>query len=125
MIPLKEVLQIHEKLILLYGGLNGIRDISGLEAALARPFQTFAKEELYPSAFEKASAIGESIIMNHPFVDGNKRTGYVLLEILLRVEGIEIDAPIDEKYQFVINITTGQMRFDEIVLWLQNNTKSV
>jgi death on curing protein len=80
---------------------------------------------LYPSAFEKASAIGESIIMNHPFVDGNKRTGYVLLEILLRVEGIEIDAPIDEKYQFVINITTGQMRFDEIVLWLQNNTKSV
>ena len=78
MITKEEVFLIHDEVVKLHGGANGIRDIGGLESAIARPYQTFAEEDLYPTCFEKAAAIGESIIMNHPFIDGNKRTGYVL-----------------------------------------------
>lgn len=74
MITREEVILIHNEVVKLHGGANGIRDVGGLESAIARPYQTFGKEDLYPTCFEKAAAIGESIIMNHPFIDGNKRT---------------------------------------------------
>jgi death on curing protein len=74
MITKEEVFLIHNEVVILHGGSNGIRDIGGLESAIARPYQTFGAKDLYPTCFEKAAAIGESIIMNHPFIDGNKRT---------------------------------------------------
>ncbi len=121
MITKEEVLQIHTEVVKLHGGANGIRDIGGLESAIARPYQTFGSDDLYPSSFEKAAAIGESIIMNHPFVDGNKRTGYVLMETILRLNGYRITSSDDELYSFVINISTGTIKFDEIVSWLKQN----
>ncbi|NCU04789.1 MAG: type II toxin-antitoxin system death-on-curing family toxin [Chitinophagaceae bacterium] len=124
MITKSEVLLIHDQVVQLHGGANGVRDMNGLESAIARPFQTFAESELYHSCFEKAAAIGESIIMNHPFVDGNKRTGYVLMELILRVEGFRIKATDEELYQFVIDISTGNKRFEEIVIWLKANSES-
>jgi death on curing protein len=78
------VLLIHQNVLLAHGGANGTRDENALDGAIGRPFQTFGGEDLYPTPLQKAAAIGESIIMNHPFVDGNKRTGYVLMETLLR-----------------------------------------
>ncbi len=84
MISVQQALSIHKIAIEKFGGSTGIRDINGLESALARPFQTFGGEELYFTIEEKAAAIGESIIMNHPFIDGNKRTGYLLMEAVLR-----------------------------------------
>jgi death on curing protein len=89
--------------------------MGGLESAIARPYQSFGGQDLYPSCFEKSAAIGESIIMNHPFIDGNKRTGYVLMETVLRIEGFRINAPDELLYQFIIDITTGKKRFEEIV----------
>ena len=122
MISVSQALKIHTVAILKFGGANGVRDMGGLESALARPFQTFGGEDLYPSIFEKAAAIGESLIMNHPFIDGNKRTGYLLMEALLRYGGHKIVASDDELYHFVINISTGSISFEEIVEWLKNNT---
>ena len=72
MILLEEVLLLHEFSIKDFGGASGIRNIGLLESAIARPFQTFGGEDLYPSPFDKAAAIGESLIENHPFIDGNK-----------------------------------------------------
>jgi death-on-curing protein len=83
MISVKDVLKIQRILIENFGGENGVRDIGALESALNRPFATFNSAELYPGPVEKAAAIIESIIVNHPFVDGNKRTGYVLMRLLL------------------------------------------
>lgn len=83
MISLEEVLQLHKNSIRDFGGSPGIRDISLLESAVIRPFQQFEKIELYPSAFEKAAEILQSIIKNHPFVDGNKRTGFLAAYALL------------------------------------------
>ena len=71
MISTKQVLQIHSALIKKFGGSEGISEAGSLDSALAKPFQTFDALDLYPTAFEKAAAISESIIINHPFVDGN------------------------------------------------------
>lgn len=122
MISVQQALQIHTIAIKKFGGADGVRDVNGLESALARPFQTFDGADLYPSAFEKAAAIGESIIINHPFIDGNKRSGYLLMEALLRHEGFAIAASDENLYKFVINISTGAIDFDEIVVWLKENT---
>jgi death-on-curing protein len=75
---------LHNLLIDEFGGSKGIRDRGSLEAALNRPFATFDGHDLYPTIVEKATAIFESIIINHPFMDGNKRTAYALLEFILR-----------------------------------------
>jgi death-on-curing protein len=73
------VIKIHEMLISEYGGTPGIRDINSLESAIARPSASFDQNDLYPSIFSKAAALIESLISNHPFVDGNKRVGYFCL----------------------------------------------
>ena len=74
MITKKTVLRLHELSINIYGGAQGTRDEGLMESAIARPYQTFGEEDLYPTIFGKAAAIVESIIINHPFLDGNKRT---------------------------------------------------
>jgi death-on-curing protein len=79
----REVLEIHTILIEEFGGANGVRDEELLDSALNRPFQTFDGAELYPTPIDKAAAILESVVKNHPFSDGNKRTGYVLARLLL------------------------------------------
>ena len=78
MISIAEVEKIHDILIEKFGGLKGIRDHGILDSAINRPYQTFDGKDLYPDPVDKAAAIFESIISNHPFVDGNKRTAYVL-----------------------------------------------
>lgn len=123
MISVKQAIEIHEIVVKAFGGSMGVRDLGALESALVRPFQTFGGEDLYPDFFTKASAIAESIIINHPFIDGNKRTGYVLMEAILRAGNIKIIAVNDDLYNFVISISTGEKKFEEIVEWLKENTK--
>ena len=125
MISVQQALEIHKVAIEKFGGSLGVRDTSGLESALARPFQTFAGDELYSTIEEKAAAIGESIIMNHPFVDGNKRTGYLLMEAVLRYGNKKIIVSNETLYQFVISISTGEVKFDQIIEWLKINTSAV
>lgn len=83
MISIKEVEELHKTLIDTFGGSHGIRDLGALDSALAIPFQTFDDKELHPTTVHKAASLIESILINHPFIDGNKRTGYVLMRILL------------------------------------------
>ena len=123
MISIKEAEQIHKILIDTFGGAHGIRDLSALESALSRPFQTFDDKELYPTAIDKAAALAESILNNHPFIDGNKRTGYVLMRLFLLQNGQDINATQVEKYEFVISIASGKIRFEEIVSWLEKHSK--
>ena len=93
-----------------------------MESALARPYATFDQKELYPDVIDKAAALFESLIINHPFVDGNKRISYVLMRLILLEENLDITASQDEKYKFVISASTGEFRFAEIKNWITNNS---
>jgi len=119
MIRLSDVLVLHAHLLDLYGGLSGIREPEMLSSALERPFQTFGGEDLYPTIFDKGAAVLESIVRNHPFLDGNKRTGYAIMELLLMANGLEITASEDEKYDFVIAVAEGRLDFDGIRSWIE------
>ena len=93
MISLSQAEQIHNILIQQFGGSRGIRDLGALESALSRPFQSFENRDLYESKIDKAAALIESIITNHPFVDGNKRTGYVLMRLFLNETELILTQP--------------------------------
>lgn len=92
MISTEVVLKIHKLLIDQFGSIHGVRDESSLNSAINRPFATFDQQELYPEPVDKAAAILESIVTNHPFIDGNKRTGYVIARLLLLKSGLDIEA---------------------------------
>ena len=94
-----EVLEIYSSVIKQSGGGMGIRDLGALESAVAQPRMTFNGEELYPTIVEKASALGFSLIQNHPFVDGNKRAGHAAMEAGFRVirEGKHISMVKDDR----------------------------
>ena len=95
-LTLGELIELHHQVMQQSQGAIDIRDIGALESAISQPRMTFGGEDLYPTLISKASALGFSIIMNHPFVDGNKRTGHAAMEIFLVLNGLEIDAGIDD-----------------------------
>ena len=125
MISIDDILILHERSITDYGGMKGIRDLGMLESAIARPFQTFSGNELYPEIFQKAAALAESLIINHPFADGNKRTGTLTMIAFLNHTGYKLIASSDNLYQTIISISTGERKFDEIVSWLKENSKKI
>jgi len=123
MISLEQTEIIHNILIDKFGGSKGIRDIGVLKSALGRAYVTFDGNELYPSPVEKAAAIFESIIINHPFIDGNKRTAYTLMRLILLESELDIAAKQEDKYYFVIAASKGEFRFEQIKNWIQSNLK--
>lgn len=122
MITLQDVLQFHELSIQKFGGSQGIRDEGYLQSAIERPFSTFAGEELYPTPYEKAAAILESILKNHPFVDGNKRTALIACDATLRLHKLIFTLSQEEAYDFVINVATSQLDFEGAVEFLKSKS---
>ena len=122
MISIEEVLQIHNILIERFGGSTGVRDLELLDSSISRPFNTFDQQDLYPTIIDKAAAIIESIVRNHPFVDGNKRTGYTMMRLLLLSNDLDIVASANEKYEFVISIASGELTFEQIKDWIELKT---
>ncbi len=122
MITIQEALEIHAILIERFGGTSGVRDQGLLEAALLRPFQTFDGNDLYPTVVDKAAAILESVVKNHPFIDGNKWTGYVLARLTLMAEQMDISVGQEEKYQFIIQVANGTLDFEQIKGWLRKHS---
>jgi death-on-curing protein len=123
MIDITEVEKIHDILIENFGGAKGIRDRGVLESAINRPYQTFDGQELYPSPIDKAAAIFESLISNHPFIDGNKRTAYVIMRLVLKESKMDIDLTQDQKFDFVIKAAKGEFNYDQIRTWIKINLK--
>jgi death-on-curing protein len=120
MIDFKNAEKTHNTLINRYGGSKGLRDKGSLLAALARPYATFDQQDLYPTAVDKAAAIFESVIINHPFMDGNKRIAFALLRLTLLEYDTDIIATQNEKYEMTIAASQGELRFDDIKLWIES-----
>jgi death on curing protein len=123
MIEQEDVIKIHELLIDQFGGSHGVRDENSLNSAINRPFATFDQQELYPEPVDKAAAILESIVTNHPFIDGNKRTGYVLARLLLLKSGLDLKATQEEKYEMVIAVSKGELKYEHIRNWMTGRCK--
>lgn len=118
-LSLTEILDLHERILLTSGGVGGVRDLGGLESAVALPHATFDQRDLYPDAVSKAATLGYSLICNHPFVDGNKRTGHAAMETFLVMNGFEIAADVGEQEQVVLDAAAGRLSRDEFTRWLQ------
>jgi len=116
-----EVLGIYNRVIKQSGGGVGIRDLGALESAVAQPRMTFNDEELYRTIVEKASALGFSLIQNHPFIDGNKRAGHAAMEIFLMLNGFEISASVDEQVEIILGVASGKMSREVFTNWLQTH----
>ncbi|MDB5022789.1 MAG: type toxin-antitoxin system death-on-curing family toxin [Mucilaginibacter sp.] len=117
MIDLQTANYIHDILIR-YGGSKGIRDLGGSAAALSKAYETFERQ-LYPSAIDKAPAIFESMIIDHPCTDGNKRIAYLLImRSTLLDNDVDLRASQAGKYEMTVPASKGIMRFDEVKHWL-------
>ena len=123
-LTLGELIELHHQVMQQSQGVIDIRDIGALESAISQPRMTFGGEDLHPTLIGKASALGFSIIMNHPFVDGNKRTGHAAMEIFLVLNGLEIDAGIDDQERVILALAAGELARDDFTNWLQKSIKA-
>ncbi len=117
-LTLGEILDLYQQIIEQTGGTMGIRDLGGLESAVAQPRMTFGGVELYPTIAEEAAALGYTLISNHPFVDGNKRTGHAAVEVFLILNGFEIEASVDEQEGIILRVASGRMSREALAEWL-------
>lgn len=121
MLSIEEVLELHQLLLEQPSGSAGVRDQGGLESALAQPLMTFGGEDLYPTLVDKAAALGFSLILNHPFVDGNKRIGHAVMEVFLILNGLEIEASTDDQEQVILSVAAGEMDREDFTDWLKTH----
>jgi len=119
-LSISEVFELHDRIISSSGGSRGIRDISALESAINQPRQTFDQKDLYPDIVTKAAALCFSLVMNHPFVDGNKRVGHAAMETFLILNGYEIISSVDEQERVMLELASGKMSRINFSEWLNN-----
>ena len=119
-----EVLLLHARLIQRTGGSGRVLDVGRLESALARPQATFGGEELYPDLWAKAAALMHSLISNHPFVDGNKRTALTATGIFLELNGWMLIASNEQALDFVRSAVSEKLGVEEIAAWLQAHSQT-
>ena len=112
-----EVLEIHRVLLQRFGGPEGVRDPGLLESALYRP-----RTGYYADLAEMAAALFESLIMNHPFVDGNKRVAFFATDVFLRLNGHKLQVDAHEAHRFLIGLMeNNQCNFGQLLPWIREN----
>ena len=118
-LSLDQILQIHEAQIERFGGAIGLRDPGALESAVARPAMTFGGEDLYPDMPSKAAALMHSLVMNHAFVDGNKRVGVTAAELFLRLNGYRLDASDPDLEDLTLTVAKGEFDAEALAIWFR------
>ncbi|MBI2022749.1 type II toxin-antitoxin system death-on-curing family toxin [Candidatus Daviesbacteria bacterium] len=110
---------LHDIAIKKYGGSPGIRDITLLHSATGRPSTSFENKDLYPTIFDKAAALLQSILKNHPFIDGNKRAALLSATTFLRINGYKLINTHLEEVEFTVSVDTKNLPIDQISKWLK------
>ena len=124
-LSISEVFELHDRIISTSGGSRGIRDLSALESAVNQPRQSFNQKDLYPDLVTKAAALCFSLVMNHPFVDGNKRVGHAAMETFLILNGSEIIAGVDEQERVMLELASGKLSRLNFSEWLTNHISHI
>ena len=116
------VLALHEESLILHGGPEGIRDLGLLGSSLARPKNLLAYSEEPPSLPRLAASYANGIVANHPFVDGNKRTAFVVALTFLRLTGLEVTASKEDRVLTFWGLADGTISEEQLTLWFEGNT---
>lgn len=119
----EQIVLLHEHLIAETGGTTGIRDGGLLDAAIQAPFMSFDQKELFPSIQQKAARLCYGLIMNHPFVDGNKRIGTHVMLVFLGLNGIELEYEQKELIDMILSIASSHSLFEELLKWILDHQK--
>lgn len=122
-ISLDETIAIHDSMVSLYGGSFGIRDIGLIQSAITRPQASFDGTDLYPDIFLKASALFHSLMFNHAFIDGNKRTTISVTARFLAINGYELNTSDEEFVAFPLRVENNHLSLEDIASWFEQNTK--
>ena len=120
-ITAEDVIALHSKIIKKTGGIDGLRDRSGLEAAIAAPLQSFGGADFYPTTIEKIARLGYGLAANHAFIDGNKRIGALMTQLLLQWNEYNIVLNKGELADMFIAIADGSADKDELLKWIQRH----
>ena len=113
-----EVVRVHDEALRLYGGASGVRDEALLASALSRPFAGYGGVDAYPSDIERLCCMSYGIVANHPFRDGNKRTGAAVLGMTLAANGIVIELPPGELAAEFILVASGSEELSSFTRWV-------
>ena len=124
-LSIDQILALHKAQIDEYGGSHGRRERGGLESALARPQMTFGGEDLYPETTDKAAALWHSLVMNHPFIDGNKRIGAMAAELFLGLNGVDLHATDNELVDLTLATAKGEMTAEALAIWIRQRSREV
>lgn len=124
-LTLDVILAIHDDMIERYGGGHGIRDLDLIQLAFARPQASFADEDLYPTVLDKAAALFHSLIFNHAFVDGNKRTSMTATARFLYMNGYELDVVRKEFVDFPLRVENHHLSIEKIAKWIKEHAKKL
>ena len=116
-----DVIQIHSRVIQRSGGMDGLRDRASLEAAVSAPMQSFGGQDLYPTTVEKTARLGYGLASNHAFVDGNKRIGAMMTQLLLKWNGFQMSLCSGELADMFIAIADGSAKETDLLAWIQRH----
>ena len=122
-LSLEQALVLYQGLVGQFGGSSGLRDQGALEAALARPAMTFGGEDLYPDLAAKCAALMHSLVLNHPFVDGNKRIGVHAAEFFLERNGGVLDASDDDLEALTLAVAEGKITVEALAIWFRQRLR--
>jgi len=120
-ITVEDAIMIHNRIIEATGGVDGLRDRAGLEAAVSAPLQSFGGVDLFPSKIEKIARVGFGLASNHAFLDGNKRIGAMMTQLMLKWNGYQLDLKQGELADMFIAIADGKKDDQDLLLWIQNH----
>ena len=116
-----DVIALHSRVIEKSGGLDGLRDRDILESAISAPLQSFDGKELFPTDLEKIARVGFGLAANHAFLDGNKRIGAMVVQLLLKWNGYALHLQQGELADMFIAIADGSAKEDDLLLWIKQH----
>jgi len=122
-LSITEVIRLHALVVADTGGAKGVRDLGALESAVAQPRMAMGGNDLYRTIEEKAATLCYSLVLNHPFEDGNKRIGHAAMEVFLNLNGCKFEANVDDAERMILDLAAGSVPREQYTAWVQSHCK--
>ena len=116
----EDIIFLHSELINIFGGSDGIRDEAMLDSAINTPLQTFYSQDLYPTIIDKIARLSFGLVMDHPFIDGNKRIAAKVLDLSLDANGISLKATSEEVIEEFLALASGKIDYPSFLSWVKS-----